>query len=192
MNKETNDFLLENLDEAHESFIHILKEMKENNIDVDYHELETKERENYQSIVNEINQMGYYVSEATTLREENSDLFDYEYTLYIKYAILFGVSLAFIKLFHVIFDTSRLDDIVKYGVGMLFGGTYIGLLNKDIHDNRSCTKEKRDLINKLKTFKENYKISHDKAVCNIDGIFSLNGFLWDKIEEEKVKKKELI
>lgn len=189
MNKETNDFLWENLNEAHESFLHIIKELKENNIDVDFKELEIKELNCYEDIKKVLNQMGYYVSEANSLIEENGDIRDYEIKLYIKYASLFVVSFAFLKLFHIIFNTRDMDDMAKYAVGMFLGGTYVGLLNKDIHDNRSDTKEKRELINKLKTMKEDYKKVHDSAVYKINGIFSLNSALWDKLEKEKVKRK---
>ena len=188
MNRETNDHLWECLTEAHETFAHILRELKDNNVDVNYQELETTELECYKDIVNEINQMEYCLSEATTLKEDNIEIFNYEYSSYVKYITLYGVSFAFLKLFHIIFNTADLTDMAKYAIGMFLGSTYVGLLSKDIHDNRNDTKEKRDLINKLKTMKEDYKKSHDKVEAAINGIFDLNGTLWDKLDKEMVKR----
>ena len=75
--------------------------------------------------------------------------------------------------------------MVKYAVGMFLGGTYMALLNKDINDNRSDTKEKRDIINKLKTMKEEYKKLHNQVVREIDNIFAINSVLWTKLDESK-------
>ncbi len=189
MNEETNDFLKENLEEAHSTFHAIISEMKENQIDYPYSVLESMEMNSYHEISDIISKMRYYVLEAKGLREDNSELFDSEYSLYIKYISLYIVSLLFIRLYHEIFDTSKISDMLKYIIGMFLGGTYIGLLNKDINDNRSDTKDKRDLINKLKTMKEEYKDIHDKAVREIDAIFAINGGLWTMLDEEKTKKK---
>lgn len=189
MNEETNDFLKENLEEAHSTFQAIISEMKENQIDYPYSVLESMEMNSYHEISDIISKMRYYVLEAKGLREDNSELFDSEYSLYIKYISLYIVSLLFIRLYHEIFDTSKISDMLKYIIGMFLGSTYIGLLNKDINDNRSDTKDKRDLINKLKTMKEEYKDIHDKAVREIDAIFAINGGLWTMLDEEKTKKK---
>lgn len=189
MNEETNDFLKENLEEAHSTFHAIISEMKENQIDYPYSVLESMEMNSYHEISDIISKMRYYVLEAKGLREDNSELFDSEYSLYIKYISLYIVSLLFIRLYHEIFDTSKISDMLKYIIGMFLGSTYIGLLNKDINDNRSDTKDKRDLINKLKTMKEEYKDIHDKAVREIDAIFAINGGLWTMLDEEKTKKK---
>ena len=189
MNEETNDFLKENLEEAHTTFQAIISEMKENQIDYPYSVLESMEMNSYHEISDIISKMRYYVLEAKGLREDNSELFDSEYSLYIKYISLYIVSLLFIRLYHEIFDTSKISDMLKYIIGMFLGSTYIGLLNKDINDNRSDTKDKRDLINKLKTMKEEYKDIHDKAVREIDAIFAINGGLWTMLDEEKTKNK---
>ena len=189
MNKETNDFLLENLDEAHQSFTSLIKEMKENNIDEDYYELEKEERDSYNVASNAIKQMTYYVNEANTIREENDELYQNERLLFIKYSTLYGVSLAFIKLFHIIFNTDNMSDMTKYSIGMILGSVYVALLCKDISDNRSDTKEKRDALNKIKTMKEEYKKTHDDAVLKIDSIFSTNTKLWKKFDSIKVKSK---
>ena len=189
MNEETNDFLRENLEEAHATFNSILLEMKEKNVVANYYELIDKEEKCYQETFEIVNKMNYFVTKASSLQEEKNELLEAEYGIYIKYFSLYIVSLLFIRAYHEIFDTKDLSDILKYIVGMFLGSAYMILLNKDIHDNRSNTKEKRDLINELKTLKEQYKEAHDKAVCEIDGIFAFNDTLWDKLDKEKVKKK---
>ena len=189
MNEETNDFLKENLEEAHTIFHSIIREMKENNIVFSYGTLEAMESNSYQEVNEKLNTMGYYVLKSKDILEKNSEMYNTEYSLYIKYFALYVVSLLFIKLYHKIFNTSELNDMVKYIVGLFLGSTYIGLLNKDIQDNRSDTKEKRDAINDLKTMKEDYKKIHDEIVHEIDSIFAINSGLWDMLDQGKVKKK---
>ena len=188
MNEEVNDFLKINLEEAHSIFKGIISEMKDNNVDVDYYELETEEMSCYQNVTNIMNKMDYYIAKVRDLEEDKNEILDVEYKLYLKYFSLYVVSLVFIKVFCEIVDTSKLNELVKYFVGMFLGSTYMGLLYKDINDNRTDTKDKRDLINKLKTIREEYKKNHDRVVCEIDGIFALNDTLWDKLDYEKVKK----
>ena len=112
-----------------------------------------------------------------------------ETSIYIKYISLYIATILFLRLYHEIFDTSELNDMIKYMVGLFLGSTYIGLLNKDIHDSRSDTKEKRDAINELKTMKEEYQKMHDEAVREIDYIFAVNSNLWDELDKEMVKTK---
>ena len=133
--------------------------------------------------------MIYYVSEAKSLKEENKEMYEVEHGMYIKCISLYIVTLLFLRLYNEIFDTSELNDMIKYMVGLFLGSTYIGLLNKDIHDNRNGTKERRDLINRLKTMKEDYKKMHDEAVNEIDYIFAVNTNLWKELDKERVKVK---
>ena len=191
MNEETNEFLKANLEEAHYTFKNILGEMKDNNISIDYDELETKELDYYRDILNIIDKMHYNVSLANDLKEGQIKIMNNEYKLYLKYFSLYIVSFVYIGVFHEIYDISKLNDIVKYLVGMFLGSTYMFLLNKDIKDNRTDTKEKRELINRLKTIKEEYKSNHDHVVFAIDEIFSVNDTLWDFLDREKIKSKSI-
>ena len=188
MNQETNDFLKDNLEDAHNIFLSIISEMKENNISFSYNVIEEMEKNSYQDINEKLNKMNFYVLESNNLREDNAELFNREYSLYTKYISLYVVSIALIRLYHEIFDTTKLNDLTKYIVGMFLGGTYMALLNRDLNDNKSDTKDKRDLINKLKTMKEDYKKIHDQVVFEIDSIFAINSGLWTKLDEEKTKK----
>lgn len=185
MNQETNDFLKEELQEAHNTFHGIIKEMKSNGILYEYRKLEEIEMNSFIEINELINKMGYYVLESKNLKEDNSEMFNNEHRLCIKYLVLYGISLVFIKLYHTIFNTDDLDDMVKYIVGIFLGSMYMGLLCKDLYDNRTDTKDKRDLINKLKTMKEEYKDSHDSVVREINYIFALNDNLWDELDKGK-------
>ncbi len=189
MNEETNDFLKFNLEEAHATFKTILSEMKDNNIDFDYNEIEMIEMNSYSLVSKMMKEMYYYVINSNIIRENNKEIFHDEYRFYLKYFTLYLVSLVFIRLFYEIFDTSKLNEMIKYVVGMGLGSTYIGLLSKDISDNRSSTKERRDIINELKTMKEEYKKNHDKVVFEINSIFALNDYLWSQLDKGKTKNK---
>ena len=133
--------------------------------------------------------MNFNVYEYNDLKEKNNDLFDAEYKIYLKYFLLYLVSIGFIKGFHKIFDTSKLSEMLKYAIGMFLGSTYIALMNKDIYENRNGSKDRRDLINRLKTLKEEYKTNHDKAVNEIDYMFALNTNLWSELDKNKKKSK---
>ncbi len=186
MNEETNEFLRDNLEEAHSTFKSILLEMKQNNILIDYKELEREELLSYQEIINIMKKMNYYVNRANILEDDKKEILDIEYKIYLKYFSLYVISIVFIRVFLEIYDTSKLSELLKYIIGIFLGSTYISLLSKDINDNRTDSKDKRDLINELKTLKEEYKIAHDKVVCEIDGIFALTDSLWNKLDREKM------
>ena len=91
----------------------------------------------------------------------------------------------FVKFFSDIIKDERFNDYWQYLVGMFLGSTYMSLLNKDVLDSQSDTKEKRDVINKIKTLKEEYKINHDTVVNEIDYIFALNDNMWDELDKGK-------
>ena len=191
MNQETNDFLVQNLIEAHVTFNSIIKEMQDDKISFNYKFVEEREKESYQIVYDIINKMNFNVYEYNDLKEKNNDLFDSEYKIYLKDFSLYLVSLVFIRVFYEVFDTSKLSEMLKYVIGMFLGSTYITLMNKDIDDNRNGSKDRRDLINKLKTLKEEYKVNHDKAVNEIDYMFALNTNLWNELDSNKklVKNK---
>lgn len=189
MNIETNEFLDYNLEDAHAIFLSIIDEMQEKNIDANYTELVNEEAKCYYNVRDMLNKMSYYISTSNRLVMENKKLFDFEYACALKYFSLYVLAVFLIWGYHKIFDTGKMEDIVKYIIGLFLGGTFMGLFSSDIYNNRNCDKETRDLFNELKTMKEEYKKYHDKAVCEINGIFKLNDTLIRKMEQEKVKSK---
>lgn len=191
MNQETNDFLEYNLQEAHATFNTIIAEMQNEKISFNYEVIEDKENISFQIVCDLLCKMDFNLYEYNSLMDKNSELFDNEYKIYLKYISLYMVSIIFIRLFHEIFDTSKLNEILKYAIGMFLGSTYMGLMHKDLNDNKNDTKEKRDLINRLKTLKEEYKKNHDQAVNEIDYMFALNTNLWNELDNSKklVKNK---
>lgn len=191
MNEEVNNHLKWNLEEAYSDFQGIIAEMKDNNVDIDYDEVEKDEKDYYQEVAVIMTKLDYYLNEVLELQDTIYNLRADEFKLYPKYLCLYIVSFIFIKLFHEIFDTRDLDDMVKYMVGMFLGSCYVGLLAWEVHDNRTDTKEKRDLINKYKTLKEEYKKTHDELVLKIDSMYDLNTRLWYKNDQEKVKNKQI-
>lgn len=189
MNTETNDFLKYNLEDAHAIFLSIIDEMKENNIYENYVELINEEARNYEEVNEVLNKMYYYVSTSKILIEENKELFDYEYSCALKYFSLYILAIFLIWGYHKIFDTSEMEDIIKYIVGLFLGGTFMGLFCSDLYNNRNCDKETRDLFNNLKTMKEEYKEFHDNVESSINRMFRRNDTLVRKMEREKVKSK---
>ena len=191
MNYETNEFLEENLMDAHNIFNMIINEMQDNNIKYEYEFLKNKENESFHIVCEFLNKMNYLVYEYDDLVKKNEEVFNNEYRIYLKYISLYIVSIVFIRLFYQVFDTSKLNEMLKYIIGIFLGSTYIGLMNKDLNENRNNSKERRDLINRLKTLKEEYSISHNKAVNEIDYMFALNSNLWNELDNSKkiVKNK---
>lgn len=190
MNQEINNFLSINLNEAHATFNSIIAEMIDNDIQYDYATVKQKEELYYKNVCDIILSLDSMVHEYNCLVLDNAELFDNKKILYIKYILLFITSIIFIKLYHKIFNIDKFNEFLHYLVGLFLGGTFIGLLNKDLSDNMGDTKEKRELVNRLKTLKEEYKELHDNAVIIIDYIFEMNDKLWDEIDKKKVLIKK--
>lgn len=191
MNQETNDFLMENLNDAHHIFKCIIGEMQQKGIPFEYELIKEKEMNSYEIVSNLLVKMDSEVYEYNYLIDNNQEFFNDKYSFYLKYISLYIVSFIFIKMYHEIFTTEKFNELWHYIVGLFLGSTFVGLLNKDINEYQSNTKEKRDLINRLKTLKEEHMENHDKAVNEIDYIFALNDNLWDELENSKklVKNK---
>ena len=73
----------------------------------------------------------------------------------------------------------------SYLLGLFFGSTFVGLINRDLNEQKYGSKEKRDLINRFRDLKEEYKKNHDDAVNEIDYIFALNDNLWSELDNGK-------
>ena len=190
MNEEVNKFLKWNLEEAYSDFNGVIDEMRENNIPINYEEVIADEKDYYLEVVRIMTKLDYYLSEADDLKEIVDEVRENEFKICFKYAFLYLIYIIFIRLFHEIFDTRDLDDMVKYIAGMFLGSTYVLLMKSEIDDCRSDTKDKRDALNKLKTLKEDYKKTHDELVLKIDSMYKLNTTLWGVYDREKVKNKQ--
>lgn len=191
VNQETNDFLKFNLNEAHSIFSNIIKEMEQADIPFEYEFVKQKEMNSYEIIRDILIKMDNAVYEYDDLISDNRDLFDDTNKLYLKYIALYVISIIFIRVYHEIFSTEKFNEFWHFLVGLFLGSTYIGLLNRDINEHKSDTKEKRDLINRLRTLREEYKENHDAVVNEIDYIFALNDNLWEELDKGKklVKNK---
>lgn len=185
MNEETNEFLMENLDDAHNIFNNIIAEMQQENIPFEYEFIKQKEKDSFDIVRNGLSKMYNMVCEYDELKEKNDDILNGKKEIFTKYILLYIASLLYIKLYHHIFKSGDFNEIWHYVLGLFLGSTFIGLLNKDINEYNGGTKEKRELINKLKTLKEDYKEEHDKIVCEIDYIFALNDNLWEELDKGK-------
>lgn len=186
MNQETNDFLMENFSDAHNLFLNIIGQMQECNVQYDYDSIKQKEMESYKNISSALINMGCELQEYKTLMEDNREFFNEKYNIFVKYITLYIISIIFIRAYHEIFSLEKFNAFWNYLVGLFLGTTYVGLLDKDLNEYQSDTKEKRDLINRLKTLKEEYKENHDKAVNEINYIFSLNDKLWPEAIKGKM------
>ncbi len=185
MNQETNDFLRENLTDAHTIFNSILKEMQEVGIPYEYEAIKQSEQIDYNTINELLIKMNKAIYEYDNLMSDNEEFFDGRIEYYVKYISLYILSLLLVNGFNKLFNTEDLDKLWYFVIGLFFGSTFIGLLNKDLHEYQSDNLEKRNLINRLKTLKEEYKENHDKAVIMIDYIFALNDRLWNELDNGK-------
>ena len=188
MNKDTNNHLEDCLEEAHYTFRNIIEEMKEKNIDYDYKKEETEEYALFRDVTNKMELLKQYVARSDDIHGDHLEMISDECILYVKYLSLYAASLLFFKVFYTIFDTKDLSEIAKYGVGLFLGSTFMGLLGKDIYDNRNGTKDRRKLIDQLKSLKEDYKSIHDDVVKNIDKIFEKNDDLWEVLDKKEKTK----
>lgn len=189
MNQETNDFLTYNLNDAHNIFNGIIKEMEEANIPYHYNTIKEAEINSFEIVKDIIVKMNNEVYEYNNLIDDNKDLFDEKAGIYIKYISLYIVSILFIKMYHKLFSLEKFNELWHYLVGLFLGSTFIGLLNKDLNEVNNGTKDRRDLINRLKTLKEEYKQNHDKAVNEINYLFALNDNLWEELDKQIVLVK---
>ena len=191
MNQETNEFLMENLVDAHNIFNSIIKEMQQANIPFEYEFIRDKEMNSYEIVSDLLVKMNSEVYEYNYLIDNNITFFNDKYSFYVRYISLYIISFIFIKMYHEIFTTEKFNEFWHYIVGLFLGSTFVGLLNKDINEYQTNTKEKRDLINRLKTLEEAHRENHDKAVNEIDYIFALNDNLWEELDRgKKLVKKE--
>ena len=185
MNQETNDFLRENLVDAHTIFENIIGQMQEANIPYDYEFLIQKEKNSYDIVTTLLHKMNNSVYEYHDLEEKNVDLINANHDIYFKYFMLYAISIIFIKIYHEIFNTGKFNEFWHYLLGLFFGSTFVGLINRDLNEQKYGTKEKRDLINRFRDLKEEYKKNHDDAVNEIDYIFALNDNLWSELDNGK-------
>lgn len=189
MNDVTNEYLQECLDEAHASFIDIISEMKSNHMVYDYDADIEEEALRFREATNKLEKLRYLVGDVNRLSDDHIELISDDVIIFVKYMALYAVTFLFLRGLSSIFDTSKMDDMIKYGAGLFLGSTYVGLLSKDIYDNRHGTKERRELINRLKTLKEEYQTCHDDLVIVIDQMFDKNTSLIHDIEDGKIKTK---
>ena len=189
MNEEVNKYLKSELKDAYSTFFGIINEMRDHNIQIDYDGAIADQKDYYQEVRGIMSKLDYYLEEANKLKEDDDILKEMEYKLYFKYATLYVVVLVFIRLFNEIFDTSKLNEMLKYGAGLFLGSYNMWLLNKDIQDIRDGDKETRDFLNKLKTIKEEYKKTKAELVFKINCMFDLNSRLWIILDNEKNKNK---
>ena len=191
MNQEINQFIEQNLLDAHNIFHHIIREMKHANIKYPYDELIQKEQESYEIVRNDLRQMQSKTDELNSYKEFCNELSNDKFKLYLKYFSLYLVSLVFMKIFYEIYNTEDFSKFYNYVVGLLLGSVYAGLLNKDINDLNANDKDTRDLLNRIKTLKEEYKECHDNAVIEINYIFAVNGNLWEELDKGRVLVKNM-
>ena len=71
------------------------------------------ESNSYEEVSKKIKQMVFYVTRSATIKEKNKEMLEEETSIYIKYISLYIATILFLRLYHEIFDTSELNDMIK-------------------------------------------------------------------------------
>ena len=187
MEQEKNDLLQNDLFEVNGSIDILIQEMQNLGIEYPYDELVNNKEISYAKAYNAISRMNNYLQEYNYLKEENTEFFEEEISIYIKHTILYALSIILIKVFSKTLSAKEISEIWYGLVGLLLGSVNMGIINSSINDHRNGTKDSRDLINRLKTLKENYKEDYQLAYKEIQSLFATNRILWKEIDKKSEK-----
>lgn len=187
MEQEKNDLLQNDLFEVNGSIDILIQEMQNLGIEYPYDELVNNKEISYAKAYNAISRMNNYLQEYNYLKEENTEFFEEEISIYIKHTILYALSIILIKVFSKTLSAKEISEIWYGLVGLLLGSVNMGIINSSINDHRNGTKDSRDLINRLTTLKENYKEDYQLAYKEIQSLFATNRILWKEIDKKSEK-----
>lgn len=187
MEQEKNDLLQNDLFEVNGSIDILIQEMQNLGIEYPYDELVNNKEISYAKAYNAISRMNNYLQEYNYLKEENTEFFEEEISIYIKHTILYALSIILIKVFSKTLSAKEINEIWYGLVGLLLGSVNMGIINSSINDHRNGTKDSRDLINRLTTLKENYKEDYQLAYKEIQSLFAINRILWKEIDKKSEK-----
>ena len=190
MNQEINDLLLNDLEEAQAQFDIIVDELKDKNIPYSLKDIVTIENNSYRISLEAIKKMNDSLVKYQALYNANIEFFDGEAKIFIKYVLLYIVSIIMIKVFSKTLSTDKINEMWYGLVGMVLGSANLGMINSNLNSYRYHNKENRELMNEINSLQEEYNNNFDIARREISYMFSLNRNL-DKIDinEKEITKK---
>ncbi len=185
MDESINDLLLDDLVELHAEFKVIIKAMQDDNIAFPYDSIIQMESNSYSISFNAISRMNKSLQDYNYCLEENTDFFNGEKKLYIKYIMLYLVSIIIIRIFSKTLSSAKLNEIWYALLGLILGTVNVNIINQNINDYRYGTKENRELINQVKSYQEDYNNDYKIASREIDYLRSLNRNLLVELHNSK-------
>ena len=186
MDEAINIILLEDLNEADNTFNNIISEMKENNVSYNYEEIIYMEKNSYQIADSAINKMFESQQKYNLLYDDNSEFFEEERRITLKYILLYFVSIIMIKVFAKTLSADKINEIWYALLGMTLGTINTRMLYKNVYSYRNDSKEKRELISNLQEMNSIYDDNFEIARREVDYIYSLNRNLQEEIPSEKI------
>jgi len=187
MDQEKNDMLRDDLIEAKASFDNIIMEMQERNIKFPYEDVIKMTETSYANSYNAITRMNEYTKDYEYLIECNEAFFSNEAKIIISGILMYVITFFALRLFGKILSGKQINEIIYMLLGVLLGSINMGFIYGNLNDLRSGSKDSRELINRLKTLKEDYKKDYHTAYNEIESINALNRNLWKEIDEYKEK-----
>ena len=187
MDQEKNDMLRDDLLEAKASFDNLIMEMQEKNINFPYENVIKMTEVSYANSYNAITRMTEYTRDYEFLTEANEDFFEDEARIIIGGVLMYIITFFALRIFGKILSSKQINEIIYMLVGVLFGSINTGFIYSNINYHRNESKDSRELINRLKTLKEDYKKDYQTAYNEIESINSLNRNLWKELDEYKKK-----
>ena len=190
MDEGINNILMDELMEAHADFGNIIAAMQENNLDFPYAKIIGLEESSYNISFNAVSQMIKSYEEYNVLKKKNEDFFEGEFKIYVKYLMLYIISIIMIKVFCKSLSSEKLNEIWYALIGVVLGTANANIINKNINNYRYGNKENRTLMDDLSTLKEDYDNNFEIARREIGYLFSLNRNLQKELFNTKnyVKK----
>ena len=187
MDQEKNDMLRDDLVEAKASFDILIMELQERNISFPYEDVIKMTETSYAISYNAITRMNEYTRDYVFLTEENEGFFEDEARIIIGGVLMYVITFIALRIFGKILSGKQINEMIYMLTGVLFGSINMGFIYSNVNNHRNESKDSRELINRLKSLKEDYKRDYHIAYNEIENINSLNRNLWKELDEYKKK-----
>ncbi len=185
MEQEKNDLLRSDLLEAKASFDCLINDMLNSHIEFPYETVIKLAEYSYHNAFNAITRMNASTKEYNYLVEANIDYFDDEARIIFAGVIMYLITIVVMRLFGKTLSGKQINEMWYLLVGMLLGSINTGIIYSNLNNHRNGSKDSRELINRMKSLKDDYKENYDVATKEIDCLFSLNRNLWDELDRHK-------
>ena len=190
MNQGITQELIFELEDAHANFEYLISKLSNYESASFIQNVIAIEKRSYDISLDAINKMCDTSIKYNDLYINNIDFFEGEYKMVLKLIMLYIVSIIMIKIFSTTLSSEKLDEMWYGTVGMVLGAANTGLIYNNINHYRYDTKENRELMNEIKSLKEEYDNNFEIATREISYMLSLNRNLSkDNIKNSLMLKK---